>query len=674
MPQGNGNGPPFIPPGQSGNAPPSGPPGRSSAPTDILLDNQSVDENLINALIAAITVIDADVGDSHTFSVDDARFEIIGGNLQLAPGQGLNHEAEGAVTLTITAVDGFGLTFAKAFVITVNDVNEAPTDIVLSASNVDENVDGAVVGALSVVDPDALDSHTFTVSDNRFEVVTGTLKLKADESLDYETEPSVAVEVTATDLGGLAISETFALTVNDVPELAIGPRLQLNSQTSNLQLHPSIAHLANGNIVVSWTNGLHFGETVSVRVFDPTGAPVGDQFQVGAVGAEQSEVAALADGGFVIAWSTGDFGNVFLQRFDASGRAIDAAPVTVNAGINGVPEIAVFADNSFMIVYQDDGGGSDNVRGRLYDAAGVGGPEFAIATEAGHQVVPEIALLSNGNLAVSYASGPDGGVHDRFLRILQPDGTVVTTVPIALNTSFHSQVVARTDGKFVVTWSDGDVHARIFQNDGAPVGGEVLVNTTTAGMQNDHGLIGLPDGGFFVAWLPDALPGAVQGPLLGQRFDSAGQFVGDEIIIDAAFDNFTNHGSFPGMVVLADGAIFIAYSGSFVGDADPDYAIAGRVISLDGAVTSTSVPIAAAGLLTSAAAGGEDGFIFAGSGSGTSVVAAVAISSEAPAAFDAATFNGDIEISVGFDVVFAHGLSGVGGRAFDAALAEDCLL
>jgi hypothetical protein len=43
-------------------------------------------------------------------------------------------------------------------------VNEAPTDINLSASSVDENLPFyAVVGIFSTVDPDTSDSHTFSL-------------------------------------------------------------------------------------------------------------------------------------------------------------------------------------------------------------------------------------------------------------------------------------------------------------------------------------------------------------------------------------------------------------------------------------------------------------------------------------------------------------------------------
>jgi len=81
-----------------------------------------------------------------------------------------------------------------------------------------ENSAGAIVGALSITDPDAGDTHSYFVSDDRFQIVNGMLRLKAGESIDFETEPSVDVIVTATDSGGRAISETFTVTFDDVAE------------------------------------------------------------------------------------------------------------------------------------------------------------------------------------------------------------------------------------------------------------------------------------------------------------------------------------------------------------------------------------------------------------------------------------------------------------------------
>lgn len=81
-----------------------------------------------------------------------------------------------------------------------------------------ENTPGAIVGALSVADPDDGDTHGYTVSDDRFEVLGGTLKLKDNVAIDFENEPSVDVTVTATDTGGNTISKTFTVEFDDTAE------------------------------------------------------------------------------------------------------------------------------------------------------------------------------------------------------------------------------------------------------------------------------------------------------------------------------------------------------------------------------------------------------------------------------------------------------------------------
>src|SRR5690606_14029202 len=148
-------------------------------------------------------------GGSHTYTVDDARFEVVGGQLKLKAGESLDFEAEPTGDVEGTVTDQGGLTRTETFTIGVTNVNEAPTALALDNLTVAENAAGAVVGTLRVAVPVAGGSHTYTVDDARFEVVGGQLKLKAGESLDFEAEPTVDVEVTVTDQGGLTRTETF---------------------------------------------------------------------------------------------------------------------------------------------------------------------------------------------------------------------------------------------------------------------------------------------------------------------------------------------------------------------------------------------------------------------------------------------------------------------------------
>ncbi|SLN72655.1 Bifunctional hemolysin/adenylate cyclase precursor [Limimaricola soesokkakensis] len=129
--------------------------------------------------------------------------------------------------LVYTAVDDeLNLAFikdnqnAKINAIQISQILNGPSDIALSSFGpLAENATGAKVGRLSVTDPDADDTHGFSVSDNRFKVTDGgMLKLKRKASLDFEDAYSITLAVTATDSTGLGLTRDFEIAVQDVAE------------------------------------------------------------------------------------------------------------------------------------------------------------------------------------------------------------------------------------------------------------------------------------------------------------------------------------------------------------------------------------------------------------------------------------------------------------------------
>ena len=183
----------------------------------------AVGENAMGAVVGAVTVSDVDAGDSHTYVVSDERFEVADGMLKLKDGMSLDHETEDSVTVTVTVTDAGGLSASADAAVAVNNVNEGPS-LEVADGAVDENAAGAMVGAVTASDPDADDTHTYVVSDERFEVADGMLKLKDGMSLDHETEDSVTVNVEVTDAGGLSANADVAVAVNNVNE---GPSLEV---------------------------------------------------------------------------------------------------------------------------------------------------------------------------------------------------------------------------------------------------------------------------------------------------------------------------------------------------------------------------------------------------------------------------------------------------------------
>ena len=185
----------------------------------------SIKENVQAATITTVKATDKD-GDKITYSVNDSRFEIDNkGNLKLKAGQSLDYEKEKAVNVTVTAKDAKGESVSKTVKINVQDVNEPPElSVGKSEVSLKENQKGVTITTVSFKDPDG-DKPQYEVSDNRFEVVSGNLKLKAGQFLDYEKEKTVTVKITAKDGKGFQDVETVKINVQDVneqPDLSVG--------------------------------------------------------------------------------------------------------------------------------------------------------------------------------------------------------------------------------------------------------------------------------------------------------------------------------------------------------------------------------------------------------------------------------------------------------------------
>ncbi len=106
-----------------------------------------------------------------------------------------------------------------------NVVTGAPTDLALTATSITENsAPAATVGTLSATDEDAADTHVFAFAggadDAAFTITGNTLKLNA--SADFETKPSYAIRIRATDssVGMLTFEKSFTITVTNLAESA----------------------------------------------------------------------------------------------------------------------------------------------------------------------------------------------------------------------------------------------------------------------------------------------------------------------------------------------------------------------------------------------------------------------------------------------------------------------
>ena len=116
----------------------------NSAPTDITLSSMSFNENIASAsTVASLSATDSDNGDTHNFTLvssgddrddDNGSFTINGNNLKINSSP--DYETKASYNIYINVNDGAN-NYAKAFTVSVTNINEAPTDLGFSKLNLE---------------------------------------------------------------------------------------------------------------------------------------------------------------------------------------------------------------------------------------------------------------------------------------------------------------------------------------------------------------------------------------------------------------------------------------------------------------------------------------------------------------------------------------------------------
>ncbi len=328
---------------------------------------------------------------------------------------------------------------------------------------------------------------------------------------------------------------------------AAGGEFAVNATSAGDQLSPAAAGLEGGGFVLVWTSDGQDGSGYGVygRLYDAGGEAAGGEFLVNATTADNQHepaVAALAGGGFVVAWMSfdPDGGGYGIQgrRYEAGGAAA-GSEFAVSAGSAGdrlFPSVAALTDGGFVVAWVSDGedGSGYGIYGRRYDAQGdAAGFEFPVnIVTADNQHAPSVAGLAGGGFVVAWMSydqdGSGYGIYGRLYDAagVPAGGEFLVNASIA-GDQISPAVAALAGGGFVVTWtSDGQdgsgygVYARYYDADGDPAGGEMPVSSTTADNQQDTSVAALATGGFVVTWMSSGQDGSGFG-IYGQAFGVA---------------------------------------------------------------------------------------------------------------------------------------------------------
>ena len=280
---------------------------------------------------------------------------------------------------------------------------------------------------------------------------------------------------------------------------------------------------------------------------------------------------------------------------------------STTAGTQFQSSITALQNGRFVVSWSDGsvtGGDLSSwaVRAQMFNADGTkSGPEFLVnSTTFENQSDPQITVLEGGGFVVSWtdvsASGADTSGYAVRTQRFNPDGTPAGA-EFLVNTTIggnqhESSITALSDGGFVVSWTDESltgadisgqaVRARVFNADGTPVGGDLLVNTAALFNQYESSVTALEGGGFVVSWTDrSGTSGNSAGHVIrAQVFTAGGARVGTEVLVNDQ-SSASYHSS---VTALANGGFVVSWtfnSDQFSGDTDGT-GIRAQVFNADG--------------------------------------------------------------------------------------------
>lgn len=144
---------------------------------------------------------------------------------------------------------------------------------------------------------------------------------------------------------------------------------------------------------------------------------------------------------------------------------------------------------------------------------------------------------------------------------LVPVGGEILVNTITAGSQFHPDVAMDNAGNYVVVWSSGpsgdaDIFARRFDASGAPLESEFQVNTFTS-FNQDNPRIGMDaDGDFIVAWMSRSQFPPASASIVGQRYDKTGAPVGGEFQISTGLTTI-----FLDVAMSANGDFLVTFNG-----------------------------------------------------------------------------------------------------------------
>jgi hypothetical protein len=202
------------------------------------------------------------------------------------------------------------------------------------------------------------------------------------------------------------------------------------------QLDGQVARLADGGYVVVWTDLSRAynpgGQAVVGQRYDAAGNKAGSEVDISGFDSGDQlspAIAALPNGYVAIAFVDTSLGeDLYVRIYDSALGLVRTDFIDLTSIQAFDPSITAFADGGYLISYTVGAGADTDIVARIVSPTGTVGAQFDVENSSDNRNFSEVATLSDGNFVVVYQDEFGGSITDTDIkyRIFSPNGTLLS--------------------------------------------------------------------------------------------------------------------------------------------------------------------------------------------------------------------------------------------------------
>ncbi len=307
--------------------------------------------------VTTVTAVDPDADTTLSFSILDGADAALF-NLNSSSGvltfktkpdyeTRLDANADNFYEVRVEVSDG-SLSDFQSMSISIQNVNENPTDLALSPGSVPENLaSGTGVGSFTTTDPDADNIFSYTLvsgigsTDNSSFNIIGDV-LYTGAAFDFELQSSYSIRVRTTDQGGLTFEKVFTITVTDGNDAPLDILLSNGSVDENQPSGTTVGTLSTIDID-SW-------DSFTYTLVSGTGSSDNNLFQITGEALKTAQIFDYeADSSYSIRVRSTDAGGAWYEKeFTIQISDVNESPVINSDGGSDTANLTV-SENSTAV-------------------------------------------------------------------------------------------------------------------------------------------------------------------------------------------------------------------------------------------------------------------------------------------------------------------------------------